>query len=131
MQQPIEQAMWPAPRVRWLLWLALFAAWTVALLVPLPAQPPGFPTDLPDLKFYFSKGLHISVYALLAAVGSWLLLSRRYRWWFIAILMAHAIATEILQWLLPSGREGCVRDVCIDAAGIALGMALSWNRWRE
>lgn len=131
MQQAMEPALWPARRVRRLLWLILLAAWTVALLVPLPARPPGFPTDLPDFKFYFSKALHLSVYALLAGLGGWLRLPRRYRWAFILILIGHGIATEFLQWLLPTGREGCVRDVGLDAVGVALGMALSWRWWRE
>ena len=43
-------------------------------------------------------------------------------------LMAHAVGTEYVQ-LRWSGRDGCLRDVLIDHAGILLGLILSWKRW--
>ena len=41
-------------------------------------------------------------------------------------LAAYAVATEVLQAVLPIGRHGDVRDLLADAMGIVLGLLLSW-----
>ena len=44
----------------------------------------------------------------------------------------YAAADEFHQTFVPS-REGCIRDVLIDTAGAAVGLALLWllGRWRK
>ncbi len=41
-------------------------------------------------------------------------------------LAAYAVATEILQAVLPIDRDGDVRDFLADAMGIVFGLLLSW-----
>jgi VanZ family protein len=121
----------PARRVRWVVWGAFVLAWTVALLVPIPAKPAALPQEWWELKFYFAKSLHASAYAFLAILSAWLHVARPRRWLLLLFLVGHAAGTEFLQWLLPTGRTGCVSDVGIDVLGILVGTALSWKWWRE
>ena len=118
-------------RLRWLLWLVYVTAWTTVLLVPIPPKPPGLPDEWWQLKLYFAKGLHVLAYTLLTVLTAWLRVPGRRRWLMLAFLPAHAGLTELLQWLLPTGRQGCLRDVGIDLIGICLGVALTWKWWRD
>jgi VanZ family protein len=119
----------PAAPVRWLIWAGYVTAWTAALLVPVPVEPD---TGLrsPAVLFVFAKFVHLSAYALLAVLTGWLRAPGKYRWLLLAFLPAHAALTEFLQWLLPTGRTGCIQDVLLDLVGISVGMALSWRWWR-
>ena len=45
--------------------------------------------------------------------------------WLLAGLAAYAVATELLQHVLPIGRRGDVLDVLADLAGVLLGLALA------
>jgi hypothetical protein len=131
----------------WWVWLAYVAAWTWALLVPNPghlarlllgipdaAEPGEWPAGLRGQlllmlqSFYFSKGLHVTGYAVLTLLSAWLAVSGRRRWLLLAFLSAHAIGTELLQNLEPS-RHPSFRDVGLDHLGIALGLVLTWKRW--
>lgn len=128
--ESIIKKRWPGPAVRWTVWLVCVAAWTVALLVPIPEKPPGLPTNL-LLKLILAKTLHVSAYAFLAVLSGWLQAPGRFRWLLLGFLTLHAAATEILQWLMAVGRTGSVQDVALDLVGLALGVALSWRWWRE
>jgi hypothetical protein len=131
----------------WLVWLVYVAAWTWALLVPNPGHLVrlllGLPESAemgdvpPDLRgqmllvlqsFYFSKGLHVTGYAVLTVLSAWLGVSGRWRWLLLAFLSAHALGTELLQNLEPS-RHPSLRDVGLDHVGIALGLVLTWKSW--
>jgi len=100
------------------------AVWTWKLLEPNPVPAPirdllGFWDWLP---FLAAKALHVSGYAFLTITGQ-LAVVRRHRLTVAALLIAHGVATEIGQTYVPN-RHGCIRDVLIDAAGVAAGTLL-------
>ena len=113
---------------------AILALWTYLLLAPEPV-PEVLPGDYSWFdkemaKFLLAKSLHLSAYAFLAAFGGSLFPSARGRWMYWGVLVLHGIGTEIGQTYVPN-RHGCVRDVLIDAAGIAVGAwALRWHASR-
>ncbi len=122
---------WPAANVRWLIWWGYTLLWTAALLVPVPDRPPGIPEDVwsYQIKVLFAKSLHVAAYAVFTMLSGWLGLSVRGRWLMVGFLIGHAASTEFLQWLLPTGRTGCVRDVLLDVLGISIGLVLSRKLW--
>ena len=108
---------------RWAGWLALLAAWTFGLLSP--AAPATLGAALPSgLRFWAAKGLHLAAYAVLALAAAWLPPGGRWLAW-IGLLL-HAGLTEWLQTGVR-GRTGSVRDVLVNAAGIALGLLAAWG----
>jgi VanZ family protein len=127
----VAKLLFPPPPMRWLIWALYMVAWTTALLVPVPPQPEGSPLTEPDVRFYFSKAVHVSAYTAFALLTGWLRAPVRWRSWLLALLFAHGAATETLQALLPTGRHGCVEDVLLDSLGISIGLALSWKWWRR
>jgi hypothetical protein len=116
----------------WQIWAAILIVWTVGLEFPV-----WEPDDIParefvlTLKFIVGKTLHLCMYAVLAAMATWLPIPARFRWLMMYFLMAHAWATEMLQQLLHPWfkRGGNLEDVGIDILGIAIGVALTWKRW--
>ena len=56
---------------RWPIWVVYQLAWTVALLVPLAPSLHGDTQNL-FIEFLFAKIVHISAYAVLAALTGWL-----------------------------------------------------------
>ena len=114
-----------------LIWLALIF---LASSQPGPTYP-----DLGALDFFAKKLAHFLIYAVL-----YILLFRAFatlRWagqsarrphllpMLIAIL--YAISDEIHQTFVPS-RDGTIRDVCIDSAGVLMAYLLVrwWTRSR-
>jgi hypothetical protein len=120
-------------RSRLLVWLIYVACWTTALVVPIPGQGEWHVSGFEiDLKFLFAKTVHVSGYALLAGLAGWLRVPLRYRWLIMYVLMVHATLTEVIQDNMRSlGRTGSLYDVALDHVGIALGLILSWNWWRD
>jgi hypothetical protein len=114
---------------RWLLWLGYAAAWTTALLMPVPQvdllteEGAGI-----DLQYLFSKCVHVSAYAVFAGLSAWLRVPARYRAPLLFVVMVHAPATELLQ-NLTSHRTGCLEDVGFDHLGVAIGLLLTWRWW--
>src|SRR5262249_34941545 len=106
----------------WIVWCLLLAVWTVGLLLPEGDEVvnTGFVGRSP---VPVGKALHFVAYAVLAYLAA-----SRGVWWLLAGLGAHGAATEALQTLVP-GRDGSLRDVLIDSAGVAVGAALGW--WRS
>jgi VanZ family protein len=119
---------WPARKYRWIIWGLYVAAWTTALLVPLPGGS-GWKVHNVSLKFLFAKTLHVSAYALWAMLSAWLLVPRRWRLLLLVLMVVHAAATEFLQTFVP-GRTGNLRDVGLDLIGIGIGCLLTWKWWR-
>jgi hypothetical protein len=78
-----------------------------------------------DLKFLASKVLHVAAYGFLTLLAAWLPVSQTRFRWVIALLMMHAIVTEIGQSYVPN-RHGSPIDVGFDWLGIALALALLW-----
>jgi VanZ family protein len=123
------------------LWLAFVLAWTAALLVPSPDRIarallarvlPGAEGnhDLDVSLWWFSKSLHVIVYALLAILSGWLRVPWRSRWLLLVFISAHGFCTEFLQHFVVS-RHGSLRDVGLDHLGAAIGVGLSWKWWLE
>jgi VanZ family protein len=123
-----ECSPWPAVKYRWLLWGLYVAAWSTALLVPLPAGGEWKIHNI-NLKFYFAKAVHVGAYAVWALLSGWLLAPRGWRWLLLAGMVAHGAATEYLQTFVR-GRTGNLRDVGLDLIGICLGFLCSWKWWR-
>jgi VanZ family protein len=95
-----------------------------------------------NVVFAFRKMAHLTEYAILALLvwrarrHSASPIPRTWTWTraFEALWVAafYAATDEFHQTFVPS-REGCVRDVCIDTAGAAGGLALLWlfGLWRK
>lgn len=125
-----DPAVWPAPAVRRWLWLLLLAAWTMALIVPVPLRDHG-KSEWDGPLFTFSKFLHLSVYGVLAASAAWLRWPPSWRVFVLAALIGHGMLTEYLQWLLEdfSHRSGKWSDVGLDCLGLLLGTLVTWRNW--
>jgi VanZ family protein len=129
---PVEQAEMPARRFPWwvaglLLWSVLLAGWTCALLRPEPVQVAR--AVLPEqAEFPVSKLLHVSAYAVLAALVVLLRPLGHWRWLLLALLSLHGMGTEYLQQFVEL-RGPAVRDVLLDHLGIVLGAAAAWRNW--
>ena len=52
--------------------------------------------------------------AAIAGLSAWLHVPARHRWVLLLFMGLHGAGTEFLQWLLPTGRNGCLRDVGLD-----------------
>ena len=74
------------------------------------------------------KLLHVLAYGTLAGSAGWLPTSFRNRCMIAVGLIGHGALTEFIQLFVPY-REGCVRDVIIDAVSISLGLAVTWRWW--
>ena len=117
---------------RWLIWGIFVAAWTVALEAPFSATEhlPGGMIH-PSNVVVFAKCLHFAVYAFIALSAGWLPLPGRLRPYLVFGVMAHAAVTEMLQETLAEyyHRGGSLSDVCLDQAGILVGLLLGWKWW--
>jgi hypothetical protein len=115
--------------VGWSLWLLLLAACTAALLSSSAPEIGDRIVPTP-LQFAAAKALHLGMYGSLAFGVGWLASGWRLRGVLWAALLAHGALTEVGQ-LFVEGRTGSVRDVFIDAAGLALGAlaGVAWASW--
>lgn len=109
------------------LWLAALLVWTLALIAPANWFPGGVNKPIAG-TIGPGKLLHVAAYAVLAGAAGWLPLSRWARMMVIVSLFAHGGFTELMQTIAP-GREGCWRDVGIDAVGVTLGWLATWRFW--
>ncbi len=117
--------------VFWCFWLTL-AIWTWLLVEPSPV-PESIYNLLSIhelLPFLAAKTLHAVGYACLTiALGVWIRPTRSVQTFAIALLMAHGLASEIIQTFVPN-RTGLARDVIIDWFGIAWGVRISRAIWQ-
>ena len=108
---------------RWGFFIFCVIAWTIGLLVPNPTSPfSGRVADIPGLKFYVSKTVHVGAYAFLTLLVVYLPGSRRLRFLMFAFLSLHGFVSEYLQNTLTTQRTGSLRDVLLDHVGILLGL---------
>jgi VanZ family protein len=120
------------PVLLWLAWGVLLAVWTYGLLSP--TAPEVAQAALPTgLAFYVGKGLHLSAYAFLACVASFLPATGRVRALTWLGLVGHGALTEFLQQFIE-GRSGSLADVGLDTIGVGVGvlvgLAVRWFRGR-
>ena len=115
-------------RVRWVIWVLYVIAWTKALLTENPVRPGNNPA-LQYQLFLFSKTVHVTAYALLAALSGWLHVPPRSRWLLLVFMSLHAFLTEFGQHFYET-RHPSLRDVGLDHLGILLGVLLTWSWWR-
>lgn len=108
------------------LFVVSLAAWTVALLIPVPKTADRIGGA--ELKFIISKVLHATAYAYLTVVAAQMTLSIRQRWLILGLLSFHAFLTEFLQQFVNRGAS--LRDVGLDHFGILIGLLASRPRWR-
>jgi VanZ family protein len=103
--------------------LGPFAVFTYLLLTPEPPKPP---TEIDWLVYLFYKSGHASGYAYLTAVGYLWPRGARSRWAVVGVVILHGVLTESIQALVPAlHRNGCIQDVLIDWAGIAVGVGFA------
>jgi hypothetical protein len=123
-------------RWRWWIWGAYVTAWTVALIYPVVPQVglEGTP-ELLTIRMIVAKTVHISAYAVLAALTGWVRAPMRYRALLVFFLMAHGTATEMTQLAMEelgwSARHGELHDVAFDNLGILIGILAGWKWWME
>lgn len=100
---------WPGP-VRWTLTaLSLAAVFWLALS---PAD------DVPSVGFSDKIQHGLAFAALTSAYG---LMFPRRRWAVLAGMIAIGVAIEVLQAVMPFGRDAELADLAADAAGILIG----------
>jgi hypothetical protein len=130
-ERPPFHRGWPARRVRLVIWLLYALGWTIALLAPSP-----FPETASEIgpvpSLLAGKALHLTAYALFALLTAWVSFPRSWRWPVLGFLLAHALLTEYLQFVLQdwTQRTGNWRDASINVGGILLGVLVTWNWWR-
>ncbi len=107
--------------------VAVLGIWTYLLITPQPVPEKLFDGvswfDKEMLIFLLAKATHLCVYAGFA-FGVALLFRTNWCRWFVWLgLIVHGATTETAQYLLREThhRHGCIRDVLIDATGVAIG----------
>lgn len=119
-------------------YLALLAIWTWLLVKPEPVPESlvgGVAWFDPQLlHFILAKATHLSVYAGFAFLAGLLVRTSRGRLKAWSLLALHGVASEIGQMVgaehFDTKRHGCIRDMLIDTAGIAVGAFLV-GRWKK
>lgn len=110
------------------LFAAFLIAWTIALLLPVPAQSAERVLGDSFSVFIFGKGVHVAAFAFLTVLGGTAALFGRNWVWLVPGLVAYGGLTEILQGFV--GRTPRIADVGLDAIGVGLGalVVVGW-RW--
>ena len=109
---PAPPARGPSVR-RW----AAFAVAIAVNLVVLFAPSPDVPGDgVPGLD----KVVHVAVFAAVTLTG---LRAGLRAPWFVPVVLAHAVLSEVVQAVVLPQRSGDPWDVLADVVGVALGYA--------
>jgi len=127
---PILRSRWAKPALA--AFFPLLGLWTWKLLQPhpLPVELEEWSYGWNTITLAAAKTLHFSMYATLTILaGVWLPPRKAVLTFVLALLMLHALATEILQTMIPN-RSGRVWDVLIDWAGISAGLLIGRSRWQ-
>ena len=101
------------------LFLAALAGNLVVLYAPHPPATPGAGAGA-------DKVVHAVVFAVLVLTG---LRAGLRAAWFVPVVLAHALTSEIVQEVLLPERQGDPWDALADVVGTALGVAA--HRWRR
>lgn len=81
-----------------------------------PVVPGGGP-QIPHLD----KVIHLAVFTFPTLIGLWVGFNPR---WFIPVIAAHALVSEVIQHLALQGRTGDPGDVAANLLGVLFGWAL-------
>lgn len=84
--------------------------------------------DVPGVGLIWDKAEHAIAWAVLTGAG--LLLSTRRRWAIGVFAFVFGAAIEVLQAILPFGRDGDWHDLAADTVGIVAAYAV-WLVWRR
>jgi VanZ family protein len=93
-----------------------------ALVLLYMTLAPG--KDVPGVGILWDKAEHAIAWAVLTLLG--LLLSTKRRWAIPAFAFVFGAVIEVLQAVMPFGRDGDIRDLMADTVGIAVAYFL----WR-
>ncbi|MCF7548433.1 VanZ family protein [Pseudonocardia sp. WMMC193] len=94
-----------------------FALAVLVSLVVLFLPASGVPTAAPGVD----KLVHLGVFALLGATGRW---ARIPPLPLVLGLSGYAVLSEVLQDVLPIGRDAEILDVVADCVGVSVGVAV-------
>ncbi len=83
----------------------------VVLYAPRAPAPPG--------PVWLDKVVHVTIFAAVALAAAWVGLPRRP---VVAVLLGHAVVSELVQWLVLPDRSGDPWDSVADAGGVALAV---------
>ncbi|THD51509.1 VanZ family protein [Phenylobacterium sp.] len=83
---------------------------------------------VPGVGVIWDKAEHASAWAVLTGAG--LLLSTKRRWAILLFAFIFGATIEVLQAVLPFGRDGDILDLTADTVGIAAAYAV-WLIWRR
>jgi VanZ family protein len=114
------------------LFLFFLGLWTWELLAENPV-PDSVRAAIPDgWTFYLAKGLHVAAYAFLTLLAGLLPVPRWVLGLVVAGLLLHGVATEVGQ-TFTNNRQGSVRDVLLDWAGVGVGLLglTMWWSWQN
>jgi VanZ family protein len=101
------------------------AAWTVALLAPVPHDSARQVLGSDLGVWLFAKTLHVTAYAILTIVGATAAAFGRKWLWVLPGLVVHGGLTEFFQQFV--GRGARVEDVGLDSIGVAVGGLVAWG----
>ncbi|HEX3365078.1 VanZ family protein [Phenylobacterium sp.] len=104
--------------------LAIYAL-ACAILLYLTLAPGK---DVPGVGLIWDKAEHAISWAVLTGAG--LLLSTKRRWAILLFALVFGAAVEVLQAVLPFGRDGDILDLTADTVGIAVAYGV-WLIWRR
>ena len=104
--------------------LALYAS-AVAVLAYMTLAPTR---DVPGAEMVWDKAAHATAWAVLTGAG--LLLSTKRRWMIGVFAMLFGVGIEILQTVLPLGRDGEWQDLVSDVIGVVTAY-LVWGLMRR
>jgi VanZ family protein len=100
--------------------LALYAA--AALVLTYMALAPE--KEVPGVELFWDKLEHGAAWTVLALLG--LVLSTKRRWAIGVFAVAFGAVIEVLQAVMPFGRDGNLGDWIADVIGVAAAYVLWW-----
>jgi VanZ family protein len=106
------------------LFAVFLAAWSVALLSPVPHDSAKKVLGSEFGLFLFAKTVHVATYAFLTVLGGTAAAFGRRWWWVLPGLVAHGGLTEYFQQFV--GRGSRLEDVGLDSIGIGVGGLITW-----
>jgi len=105
-----------------LVWLAVWALMIIGVIVLSLMRGPPIPSVLT-----IGKLDHLIAYVALQATAVQLYTTRRAQMGAALAMVALGIAMELAQGYLTTYRDMSAYDACVDAVGVAIGLAIAWT----